>query len=180
MNEMLLLIVIYQIKHFLADYPLQTPYMLGKFKDKGWVQPLATHCAVHSLFTIVIASMYAGVGLLASCLALFDFTAHFIMDRIKASPKMLGRYTALTKDDFKEHNDVVSQFTQEIRDLSLSQETLPMAAEVRAGLNTEKLEWHDRLRSNKLFWWSLGFDQMVHHLTHYVIIAVICNSHSLM
>lgn len=24
--------------------------------------------------------------------------------------------------------------------------------------------------SNKLFWWALGFDQMIHHLTHYFII----------
>lgn len=27
--------------------------------------------------------------------------------------------------------------------------------------------------ANKLFWWSLGLDQMVHHLTHYAIIAYI-------
>ena len=34
------------------------------------------------------------------------------------------------------------------------------------------VETNDRskLKSNTLFWWSLGLDQMVHHFTHYVII----------
>lgn len=30
-----------------------------------------------------------------------------------------------------------------------------------------------KLQSNKFFWWSLGLDQMVHHLTHYIIIYLI-------
>ena len=29
---------------------------------------------------------------------------------------------------------------------------------------------------NKYFWWCLGFDQMIHHLTHYLIILLILNS----
>lgn len=30
-----------------------------------------------------------------------------------------------------------------------------------------------RIKSNTYFWWALGLDQMVHHLTHYVFIAMI-------
>jgi hypothetical protein len=28
----------------------------------------------------------------------------------------------------------------------------------------------EQWRSNTLFWWALGFDQLIHHLTHYVIV----------
>ena len=27
-----------------------------------------------------------------------------------------------------------------------------------------------RFKSNTYFWWALGWDQMMHHLTHYVIL----------
>lgn len=112
-----LLLVLFQIKHFLADYPLQGKYMLGKFKPQGWVPPLAAHCGVHAAFTFLICIAFVRPEL-AIALSVFDFVIHFIMDRIKASPKMLGRY----------------------------------------GMNDKK------------FWWSLGLDQSVHHLTHYFII----------
>lgn len=51
----LLLVVAFKIKHFVADYPLQTPYMLGKFKARGWVRPLAAHAGVHAGLTAAIA-----------------------------------------------------------------------------------------------------------------------------
>jgi len=119
MTTLILMLFAFQIKHLIADYPLQNTYMLGKFKESGWVAPLSAHCAVHSLITFFIC-FYFGfyVAILA---ALFDFVIHFAMDRIKASPKLLGRY----KQD------------------------------------------------NPKFWWALGFDQMVHHLTHYLIIFAV-------
>ncbi len=52
--ELAVLLVVFQLKHFMADYPLQNEYMLGKFKAKGWFAPLALHAGVHSLFTCVI------------------------------------------------------------------------------------------------------------------------------
>ena len=119
MEKLFGLLVIFQIKHFLADYPLQTPYMLGKFKGGlEWISPLALHSLVHALFTLAILLAFAP-SLWA--LAFLDFTVHFIQDRIKASPNLLGRF----KPD------------------------------------------------NKFFWWALGQDQMVHHLTHYIIIWLI-------
>jgi hypothetical protein len=86
----LLLLCAYQLKHFFADYPLQTPYMLRKFESgRTWILPLAAHAGVHAGATLLIAlcvrpSMF--------WLALVDFVVHFIVDRIKASPSLLGRF----------------------------------------------------------------------------------------
>lgn len=127
-----LLLILYQIKHFICDYPLQGQYMLGKFKGgTEWILPLLAHVGVHGLFTAVICLFFNPS--LAIPLAIFDMTVHFIMDRIKASPNMLGKYQALTKSTFM------------------------------TATNEEK-------KSNVKFWWALGLDQGVHHLTHYAII----------
>lgn len=120
------LLVAFQVKHFLCDYPLQTPYMLNKFhKDpKIWIPSLTSHACIHAAFTFLISltflfSQTHSIMLLPTVgLAIFDFVIHFGQDRLKASPNLLGRF----KPD------------------------------------------------NKLFWWSLGYDQMVHHFTHYIII----------
>jgi hypothetical protein len=126
------LLIAFQAKHFLADYPLQGRYMLGKFReDWGFVPPLLAHVWVHAFGTFSICFWL--VGWKALLLALFDASVHFLMDRAKASKRYLGRWKPLTAD------------------------TAP-------GASTE--QW----RSNDRFWWSLGFDQMVHHLTHYAII----------
>lgn len=141
-----LLLVIYQLKHYLCDYPLQNAWMLGKFKQ-GWdfVLPLSAHCGVHALFTFAIAFTFSWrPGNLLFCLglALFDFVVHFVMDRIKAGPKYLGRYKSLSAKEYQE----------------LWASTFGQAPQ---------------LRHNTYFWWALGFDQMVHHLTHYAIIAAL-------
>jgi len=116
-----LLLVVYQIKHLVADYFLQGKYMLGKFKEHGWGQPLTAHVSVHAVFTFIICLSF-GVSLLYSvALAALDFVVHFVVDRIKASPNLLGRWKP----------------------------------------------------TEKQFWWALGVDQMMHHLTHYVIIFAI-------
>jgi len=151
------LLLIYQLKHFLADYPLQGAYMLGKFKDHGWVLPLAAHCAVHGWFTFAIAMAFGMKPLQCLGLAAFDFVVHFTMDRIKASPKLMGRWKALSGREYVTVKENLAWYSP-FRDQTT-------ANECRAAL-----------RNNKLFWWALGFDQMVHHLTHYAIIAYIaCN-----
>jgi len=115
-----LLLVIYQLKHFVADFPLQCKYMLQKDKP-GWdfFLPLAAHSAVHGAITLVIV---LAVAPHLWWLALLDFTIHFTMDRIKSGPRYLGRYC-------------------------------------------------DSLKA--AYWNCFGWDQMVHHLTHYSIIWVI-------
>lgn len=111
--------VIFQFKHFLADFPFQTQYMLRKYNpDWEWVFPLILHCFVHGMMTLCIM-LYFKPQLW--WLAILDFILHMIMDKIKASPLLLGRYS-----------------------------------------NTQ--------RSG--YWYALGFDQMVHHLTHIYIVWV--------
>jgi len=98
MLDIFLLLVIFQLKHFLADYPLQTPYMLGKMKATGWKLPLAAHAAVHALITFTIAFVFLDLSylpdviLFASLLAMLDFTIHFLVDRVKASPSLAGKF----------------------------------------------------------------------------------------
>jgi hypothetical protein len=130
------LLIIYQLKHFIADYPLQGQYMLGKFKE-GWdfLGPLTAHDGLHAVMTFCIAFYFTPV-LVAVGLAGLDFVLHFTMDRLKAGPKYLGRFKTLT------------------------------AKEYPTATNQQKL-------NNKFFWWALGLDQMVHHLTHYLIIYII-------
>ena len=135
-----ILLIVMQFKHFIADYLLQGKYMLGKFRDKGWVLPLAAHCFVHFLFTFLIAlgtfvftNHQSPVYFWSAVLfGLIDFSIHFIMDRIKASPKMLGRYQNFTKKEF-EH------------------EILPL---IKGG-EEYAIQVKQRLKSNTLFWWSL-------------------------
>jgi hypothetical protein len=83
MNNVFLLLIVFQIKHFLSDFPLQTPYMMGKFKKQGWVIPLLTHCLMHSTFTLAILSVLGKPNLL--WLPAVDLVCHFIIDRVKAT-----------------------------------------------------------------------------------------------
>lgn len=141
------LLIVYQFKHFVADFPLQGKYMLGKFKS-GWefFLPLLAHVAVHGAFTLTIV---LALGLPHMWwLALVDMSIHFTMDRLKAGPKYLGRLKPLSASDMKASLTYLSW----------------------EGHEREKKEATKRLRGNMFFWWSLGLDQMVHHLTHYYII----------
>ncbi len=169
-----ILLIVFQFKHFIADYPLQTPYMLGKFKDKGWVLPLASHCAVHFLFTFFIVGLtlrsstsnQLGLTLMFG-LAVLDFMIHFIMDRIKASPKLLGRYEAISKEQFKG--------LVESRQICIS--AIEYGRKSHLGLENKGLQELARIdnkfKSNTYFWYSLGLDQMVHHLTDILIIYIL-------
>jgi hypothetical protein len=157
---LLLLLVLFQLKHFLADYPLQTAYMLGKFGPQGWVKPLALHAFVHAMFTDVLIGGYLVLtrperpllwALGTACaLGTLDFAVHFTMDRIKASPQLLGRYKALSGKEWMRAKKVVES----------------------PGSDIARLFAEGDLRGNTRFWWSLGLDQMVHHLTDIAVIAI--------
>lgn len=92
------LLVIYQVKHFVADYLFQNVWMLQKSRP-GWdfALPLGTHCAVHSLFTLGIV-LYVNPAYW--WLALVDLVTHFVMDRIKAGPRYLGRFADMRSKAF--------------------------------------------------------------------------------
>lgn len=127
-----ILLSAFQAKHFLADYPFQRKFMLGKFRDDwGFVVPLLAHVAVHAFGTFLITCWFGIVQ--ALLLSLFDAVMHFLMDRVKASRKLLGRFKPLTAEK---------------------------------ALTATPEQW----RSNDRFWWAVGFDQLFHHMTHYMII----------
>jgi hypothetical protein len=130
-----LLLLVFQAKHWVADFPLQSNrYMLGKFReDWGFVGPLLAHVAVHASMTFLIVLAVLGRPWAALGCAGFDAGVHFVMDRIKASPRWLGRYKSLTAETAK---------------------------------TATAAQW----RSNHGFWWSLGLDQGIHHMTHYAVI----------
>jgi hypothetical protein len=162
-----LLLVLFQLKHFFCDYPLQTPYMLGKFKGgREWILPLSAHALVHLVGTWIIASFYLIVTgklhdhqLLPIGLGLLDFVLHFAMDRIKASPNLLGRYKSLDANCYPG----VAQ---------MAEGNMPVA--VIGEEYKQKVTWaRQRLKENTYFWWALGLDQGVHHLTHYLIIGIL-------
>ena len=91
MELIFILLIVFQLKHFIADYPLQFPYMYeNKGKPTGWLRPLSDHAIVHAQFTIMIlvtVSLFAkpmDIMLIIS-LGLFDYASHFAIDRWKAT-----------------------------------------------------------------------------------------------
>lgn len=92
------LLVLFQIKHFIGDFPLQREYMLKKYLP-GWefFVPLATHCLVHAILTLAIV---LPINLSLWWLGVVDFVIHFVMDRIKSGPKYLGRFTDRDRPGF--------------------------------------------------------------------------------
>lgn len=174
-DDIFALMIVFCLKHFVADFLLQGKYMLGKFKEHGWQLPLAAHCGVHFAFTFLISWAFLsnhpkGAGL-AFIFAGFDFAIHFIMDRIKASPNMMGRWKNFSSNEYA--GFLSKGFlppTHFYRDMEC---TIHEAAVYEA--KPEELK--KIYRSNTLFWWALGFDQMVHALTDvfimYALVTVI-------
>lgn len=158
-----ILLLVYQLKHFLADYPLQGKYMLGKFKPyPQFVLPLLAHSGVHGAFTLAIV-LACGKGLgLAIGLALLDLGIHFLVDMIKANPSLGGRWAALSKTEYP---GVAMQL--KVNQHGMDKYPDSPAFEV---FKSERDEAARRLKSNVYFWWALGADQTAHHLTHYLII----------
>lgn len=100
-----LLLVVYQLKHFLADYPLQNKFMLGKFLPyPKFILPLLSHGLVHAVFTFLIALCLKPLHV-AVVLGLFDMTVHCVVDWVKANPSMGGRFKPLTKETYPTSTD---------------------------------------------------------------------------
>lgn len=158
--EVFVLLGVFIIKHFLADYPLQTRYMLTKGQATGWLPPLAAHCAVHGVATILILavfSFYASLSQLGHLsvgdictLGALDFLAHLVMDRVKASPFIWGKYKILSK---KESFNYMCSLNSK---------------HPRARYASRKY-----LAENRYAWWALGFDQAIHHLTDLVVVYLV-------
>jgi len=85
------LLIAFQVKHFLGDYVFQSAWMaLGKSRPGfSYLYPLSAHVLIHAGLTAVIVLV---VNPRLWPLILFDLTVHFVLDRVKASPRMLGRF----------------------------------------------------------------------------------------
>lgn len=97
--ELLLwLLILFQVKHFFADFVFQNVWMLQKARP-GWdfVPPLAIHCGIHGATTLIVVLF---VNPSFWWLAVLDFVIHFVMDRFKAGPRYLGRYTDVRSKAF--------------------------------------------------------------------------------
>ena len=79
----LLILFLLFTKHFLADFPLQTPYMLRKTAENGWVKPLLLHAGVHAILTCSVLCYFTGFQE-AVLLSGLDFLAHLTIDAWKA------------------------------------------------------------------------------------------------
>ena len=83
--------VAFLIKHFLADFLLQTDWMAaGKDRPKGWLLPLAAHAGVHGAMT---AALFLIVAPPLAWLGLADMLIHGVIDRLKS---ISTRRSALT------------------------------------------------------------------------------------
>ena len=98
-NYIFLLFLLFQIKHFLCDFPLQsTSMVMGKGRP-GWdfVPWLLAHSGVHGVGTLIIMlflnPIYWWMGPV-------DFIIHFLVDRLKSGPKYLGRFNDVTSPSF--------------------------------------------------------------------------------
>lgn len=110
MNIIIIFFILIEIKHFVCDYPLQNKYMLGKFKEfPRFIMPLFVHCLVHAIGTYIVL-IVLGLSQLW-WLVLVDLITHFVIDRVKADKKLLGRWqpsqsmfwTALGLDQYCHH-----------------------------------------------------------------------------
>jgi len=149
------LFLVFLVKHHLCDFTFQTRYMLGKFKAKGWFWPLTYHAFVHMIGTMLIAWIVTRDFEMTCACGRWDFLIHFVVDRIKASPHLGGRYKPLFGDDYGRAVAIVKKhYTYDLGSATLRQ--------ARRDL------WR-----NKIFWELLGLDQLAHHVTHLFIIMAI-------
>ena len=91
MDTIFILLILFQFKHFVSDYPLQTQYMLKKAGDSEWLLPLSLHAFVHSLGTLAIALIFNYKIAIFRMVA--DLSLHFILKIINASPKLVAIFT---------------------------------------------------------------------------------------
>jgi Protein of unknown function (DUF3307) len=79
---LVVLSLIFIIKHFVADFLLQTSWMaLGKERAEHWILPLSAHAGIHAAATfLIVTALMPRLYWLAAV----DFVIHFTIDRSKA------------------------------------------------------------------------------------------------
>lgn len=167
LQTVFLLLVLFQIKHYISDFLLQGRYMLGKFKeDWSFALPLLSHSAVHGIFTLAICLIFAPH---LWWLSLVDIISHFFIDRLKAGSKYLGRYKALSADQFKDQAHILLEGQKYKAD----NEHLIYDHSFDEYVKELEEKASKRIKSNTRFYWSLGFDGFLHSLVYIFIVWVI-------
>lgn len=100
MELFLILLCVGMIAHFLADFVLQNDYHLKKGNKVGWFSPLFFHCLDHFVLFFVLFVLtglfvdivYYELFFMALVCSLLNSIIHFGVDRIKAHPKLGGRW----------------------------------------------------------------------------------------
>ena len=157
-TKIFILLILYQVKYFVCDVLLQKDYMQGKYKDwPKFIGPLFTHSMVHYWGTLLIVVWFDPRH--ALIYALGDALTHFIIERVNTSPKMFGRFKALTQKEY-EYIMEGKGIPQYHRNLGWSLNLLPLKYVQR-----NRILLHD-----KLFKISFGAEQMFHFCTQYFII----------
>ena len=95
MIELLILVLLFS-KHFLIDFPLQTPYQLNNKGSYGHPGGLL-HSGLHGLATLLI---FALVTPLAYLFAIADFLIHYHIDWAKVTINEHYGWTATTHNQF--------------------------------------------------------------------------------
>ena len=80
--EIFLLLCLFGIKHFIADFPLQYQYMVQEKGTYGAVGGLH-HSMIHAVFTLFIIMFAVDAAYLALLLALADGILHYHIDWAK-------------------------------------------------------------------------------------------------
>lgn len=85
------LLILFQIKHFLGDFILQTSWMVRGKGECGtaYIWPLFAHASVHAGLSFLIL---LAVAPQVWFLAIFDLAAHACTDLLKSSRHFFGRY----------------------------------------------------------------------------------------
>ena len=97
LKSVLLLLVLFQMKHFICDGPLQTAEMV---RDKGhYGRPRGIlHASIHGAGTLCVLLVFGAPALGAVLLALLDFAVHYHVDFTKEQiVRRAGWTTAVAK-----------------------------------------------------------------------------------
>lgn len=95
MDHVIIWWVLLEIKHLVADGLLQRPYHLGKFKEKfqDYAPAMLSHACINGIGVWLIIILMTGDYNLALSLMSAEIILHWGIDRLKASKKLLGRWT---------------------------------------------------------------------------------------
>ena len=93
--KIFLLLIIFSIKPMLGDFILQSSNtVIGKGKKNwGFVKPLASHCLVHAILSIIVIVSFLDLKFL--WFIPVEFIIHFIIDRLKSGPRYGGKISQM-------------------------------------------------------------------------------------